>query len=91
MYKDFSKKFHKLVGGAKSIVVTTHIDSDNDAIASLLAVYFLISEKYPGKHVEMVVATKPDKRLKYFANFEKIQLIERPADRIGEFDLAIFV
>ncbi len=53
------KKFGKLINGAKSILVTSHISPDPDAVCSLLLMGTALSRNYPDKRISMVLEDEP--------------------------------
>jgi bifunctional oligoribonuclease and PAP phosphatase NrnA len=90
-YKEFSDKFWQLLGDAKSILITSHMDPDDDAIASVLSTYLVIKQKYPEKEVRMVFSSEVSNRWSYFENFEKIESGKDLTEVIEQFDLTIFL
>lgn len=90
-YLDFNKKLNELVSSAKSILITSHIDPDDDAMASVLAMYFILSQRYPDKKVRAVFSSQITKRWQYFENFEKIESAKDITGILGEFDAVVFL
>ncbi len=87
----FRADFFKLVGEAKSICITTHMSADEDAIASILAAYRLLSDKYPNKNVQVVYTGEANNRFRFFQSFEKIQFVPDLSDHLDKFDLLILL
>ena len=90
-YKEFSSEFYRLVSESNSILIRPHRDADDDAIASSLAIYFIIKQKHPDKNIEILVTPEISNRLAYFENFEKIRVVDDIASSLAKFDLAIFL
>ena len=88
---EFKEKFFNLVSPANSILITTHKDPDADAICSLLALFFVLSQKYPDKDIQMMVASLINPRFSSFANFEKVQQVKDLAEHMAKFDLVIML
>ena len=87
----FRADFFKLTDEAKSICITAHMSADEDAIASVLATYRLLSDKYPGKDIQIIYTGEPNNRFRSFENFEKIQFVPDLSDYLDKFDLAILL
>lgn len=87
----FAPTFFKLTDGAKSICITTHISADEDAIASILATYRLLTDKYPEKNIQIIHIGEPNKRFQSFQNFDKIQFVQNLSDHLDKFDLLILL
>lgn len=85
----FATDFFKLTDEAKKICITAHISPDEDSMASLLAVYRLLSLKYPEKELRMIYGTERIARYESFQNFEKIEFVVDLADYLEKFDLVI--
>ena len=45
--KEFEEKFWEMVEEAKNIMIAGHLNPDDDSIASILSVYWLVNERYP--------------------------------------------
>ncbi|OGE85126.1 MAG: hypothetical protein A3J48_03055 [Candidatus Doudnabacteria bacterium RIFCSPHIGHO2_02_FULL_46_11] len=88
---EFHQKFFDLAGRAQRVLLSTHRDPDGDAIASLLAAYFLLIQKFPDKVIKMMVSSPINDRFKAFANFDKIESVADISDHLDEFDLLVFV
>jgi len=71
----FRKKFWEMVEEAENIVITGHVGPDDDSIASMLAVYRLLAEKYPDKEIEIICTGKSINAFESFENFKKIQFV----------------
>ncbi|MDP2650621.1 MAG: DHH family phosphoesterase [bacterium] len=87
----FAPAFFKLTNGAKSICITTHMSADEDAIASILATYRLLTDKYPGKDTQIIHIGEPNKRFQSFQNFDKIQFVQDLSDYLDKFDLLVLL
>ena len=88
---EFHQKFFDLAGRAQRVLLSTHRDPDGYAIASLLAAYFLLIQKFPDKVIKMMVSSPINDRFKAFANFDKIESVADISDHLDEFDLLVFV
>ena len=87
----FRTDFFKLVGEAKNICITTHVSADEDAIASILAAYRLLTDKYPMKDIQIIHSGEPNKRFQSFQNFDKIQFVPDLSDHLDKFDLLVLL
>lgn len=90
-YSDFSKKFYALLGPANSILVTSHIDPDDDAMASVLSIYFILSQKYPDKNIDIKFSSEIDARWGYFENINKVQSAQDITDTLSQYGAVIFL
>ena len=86
---EFKKTFFKLAEEAGSVVITGHKSPDGDAVASVLAVYHLLSEKYPKKNIQMVLAGNRMRRFNSFLNYDKIKFVSDIVDEFEKIDLLI--
>ena len=91
MNKEFADNFWQLVSKSNSILIRPHINPDDDATASTLAVYHLIREVNPEKKVEMLATPTISPRLSFLNNFDKIQVVDDIVGRLNDFDLIIFL
>lgn len=87
----FKRDFFALTDTAQSIVVTSHISPDDDSIASVLAMYRLLTDKYPDKSVRMVYTGEQAGRYQYFQNFDRIEFVEDLADHLEGVDTLIML
>lgn len=87
----FAADFLKLTDEAKNICITTHMSADEDAIASILAAYRLLSNRYSDKDIQIIYTGELNKRFQSFQNFEKIQFISDLSDYLDKFDLLILL
>lgn len=85
----FGADFFKFTDTAKKICITAHISPDEDSMASLLATYRLLSDKYPSKEVKMIYGTERIPRYESFQNFNQIEFVNDIADCLDDFDLII--
>lgn len=90
-YKEFSEKFWKFAGEASSILITSHTDPDDDAIASVLSMYSIIKSRYPEKKTRIAFSSLVNQRWSYFENFEKIEFAGDIASIIDDFDMTLFL
>ncbi len=87
----FAVDFFKMADEAKNICITTHMSADEDAIASVLAVYRLISDKYPDKDIQVIYTGEANYRFRSFQNFEKIQFVSDAGNYFDKFDLLLLL
>ncbi len=87
----FTADFLKLTEEAKNICITTHMSADEDAIASILATYRLLSDRYPNKNIQIIYIGEKNNRFQSFQNFEKIQFNSDPAAHLDGVDLLILL
>jgi len=87
----FAIDFFKLADEAKSICITTHISADEDAIASILATYRLLTDKYPKKDIQIIHTGESNRRFQSFQSFDKIQFVSDLSDHLSRFDLLILL
>lgn len=82
-------EFISFVENSKRITITTHFSPDGDAIASSLAVYDFIKDKYPTKSVNIKIMGSGAPRFSSFQNYDKIEFINDLADELGNTQLLI--
>jgi phosphoesterase RecJ-like protein len=90
-YTEFNQRFHRLIDQSQTIIVTSHISPDEDAIASVLAVYFVLTQNYPHKQVKMVYTGQSVARWQTFLNYDEIQFVDDLADHLADVDTIIFL
>jgi len=86
-----AKEIEKLVSAAKYIIITSHKSFDDDSIGSVLAMYWTVKEKHPGKKVRVVYTGKPDERHKYFSGYQEIEFVDDLAWYLKGCDLLIML
>lgn len=89
--KEFTEKFFDLAESSKDVVITAHSSPDGDSISCVLAMYRILSDRYPDKKVRVVYSGSPDEHFSYFQNFEKIQWAKDMTERLEECDLLIML
>lgn len=91
--KEFIDRFYAKVNSAGSIVVTSHLSPDDDAIASVLAMYFLLVEelKISKGKVKMIYTGAKEVRWGYFKSFNDIMFVDDLVNHVGKKDLLIMV
>lgn len=87
--KKFKEEFFDLVKSSDKVFITGHISVDDDSIASVLAIYKILTEKYPDKKIEITYTDQPTSRFEMFANFEKINFVEDIVNEIEKGSLLI--
>jgi bifunctional oligoribonuclease and PAP phosphatase NrnA len=75
--KEFEEKFWEMVEEAKNIMIAGHLNPDDDSIASILSVYWLVNERYPEKEIRMVCEGEKTDEWEYFENFDKVEFVEK--------------
>ncbi|MEA1929672.1 MAG: DHH family phosphoesterase [Patescibacteria group bacterium] len=89
VHPTFNKHFWQLVGNAKRIAITAHISPDDDAIASVLALYQIILQKQPDKTVEIIITGRVVERFASFQYFDQIKFVDDLANNLEDTDLLI--
>ncbi len=86
---EFSTQFWKLVSDAENIAITTHTSPDEDAIGSLLALYTVLNNKYPNKHIRLLISGHEKSRFAKLALYPKIEFLPDISTLISPTDLFI--
>ncbi|MCL5094105.1 MAG: DHH family phosphoesterase [Patescibacteria group bacterium] len=89
--QEFKKLFFERVEKADSILITTHMAPDGDAIASLLVMFAFLKEKYPTKRLEMAITGEVKQKWSGFLNFQQIIAVSDIAEKINFADLVIIL
>jgi len=89
--ENFREKFTVLVEKSSDIVLTAHISPDDDSIGSLLALYGILSERFPEKNLRMLYGGRTSERHSIFTHFEKIQWVDDISEHLGSCDLLIML
>lgn len=89
--KEFRNKFFELSGKCSSILITTHLSPDPDAITSSLALYEILKRKYPKKNIRIVFSTEISEKWKTFSGSKKIESGTDISECLDEFDFLIFL
>lgn len=85
----FLHDFEKLIAGAKSAVITSHISPDDDSVGSVLAMYWIVKQKYPQLKVQVIYTGEPEKRYDSFAGYSEIKFVDDVANYLDGVDLLI--
>ncbi len=88
---EFKAEFFKLVEESNHILITAHISPDEDAIASVLSMYAILTTTYPAKSIRIAISSEPQDRLKMFKNYEKIEFVNDIANHLADTDLLIML
>lgn len=88
---EFRTEFFKLVEESQNILITSHISPDEDAIASVLSMYEILTTSYSSKNIRIAISSEPQDRLKIFKNYEKIEFINDIANHIENTELLIIL
>ncbi len=90
--KNIKKEFDKLVsGGASQIALVTHINPDDDAVGSVLAIYWYLTKYFPTKHTRMLLTGEKDSRFDYLANADKILWVDDVSDHLADTELLVIL
>lgn len=65
----------KIIENSESIIITSHMRPDQDAIGATVAMYRLLKKRYPRKQVVMTNIDKPSEKINFLADFDKIEEI----------------
>ncbi len=88
----FAEDFWQLADKVNRIAITSHKSADDDAIASVLTMFWIVNERYPEKRIEMILSGMPDtERYKSFVNFSAITFVDDCFTLMNDYELAIFV
>lgn len=71
-----TKELKKRILKAKSILLLTHKGPDLDAFCSMLILYKVLKENFPGKDITMKAKQYPNIKLPYMENIEIVETIE---------------
>ena len=88
---EFRREFLSLVGQAQTILLTAHVSPDDDSIASVLSLLYILKIKYPKKTLRIVYTGQPTKKYQSFANSDQVEFVEDLANHLGKADLLIFL
>ncbi len=89
--KEFRKEFFNLVETVDLVYITGHISVDDDSVSSTLAIYKIITQKYPNKKVKIVYTDQPTDQFKMFENFDQINFVPDIVKKIEKDSLLIMV
>jgi nanoRNase/pAp phosphatase (c-di-AMP/oligoRNAs hydrolase) len=89
--KEFAKKFFDIVEKSKNIYITSHIGEDPDSIASVLAVYKILTKKYPNKKITSVYTGKRNEKYTVFKDFNEIKYVPDITEKIEKGSLLIML
>jgi len=82
-------KFFDLIKSSSKIVLTTHFSPDDDAVSSILSLYYVLTNKFPKKQVEMIITGNPVNRFSVFLNYSQIHFVSELATKLASADLLI--
>ena len=88
---EFKIEFFKLIENSQNILITSHISPDEDAIASVLSMYEILSNKYTAKNIRIAISSEPQDRLKIFKHYEKIEFVNDISNHLTDTDLLIML
>lgn len=90
--KNFRTEFNGFVKShTDRIVITSHISPDDDAISSVLSIYYYLSKylEIPEERIKIIISGPNEPRWAYFKNFEKIEFVEDIYSSLTAKDLII--
>ncbi|MGI5826029.1 MAG: DHH family phosphoesterase [Patescibacteria group bacterium] len=85
------EKIDSFIQTAKSIVVTSHLSPDPDALGSALGVWFYIKNNFPDKKVKVVFEGLPAKLGSFLSGFSEITWTTNLSMELKDADLIFFV
>ncbi len=85
------REFEALMSAANRVAITAHISPDDDAIASVLTLYHILTERYAEKKIEIIYTGLPVERYKNLIDYDKIQFADDCADLVEGVDLLIML
>jgi len=83
--------FFNLVNKAENIGIAGHKSPDDDSIASVLAVYSLLKNKYPRKTVKIIQTGEKLNKYESFKHFNKIDFVPDITKCLKNIDLLILL
>jgi len=85
-YNKYKSEFDKFTKFSQSILITSHINPDGDAISSVLSTYYYLINilKIPQTNVRMVITGCYVPLWKSLSNYEKIEFVEDIALEIAD-------
>ncbi|MFA7301159.1 MAG: DHH family phosphoesterase [Candidatus Shapirobacteria bacterium] len=89
--KEIKIEFLKLVEESRRVTITTHFSPDDDAIASTLAVYAFIKNKFPEKSISIKIMGSSNNRFNIFQNYDKIDFVNELSSELENSKLLIMV
>lgn len=92
-YKEFKEKFDSIVNDSQRVYITAHINPDGDAIASVLSVYYYVTEilKYPEEKVSPIFSGEYDANWEYFKYYDQVKFVEDISDFIKPNSIVIML
>lgn len=88
-FMQFGRDSLALIESSSSVLITSHISPDDDSIASVLSVYTILTERFPGKSIRIGYSGESVARYNVFHNFEKIEFIGDVSEIVDTADLII--
>ncbi len=73
-----TKKLKKLIEKSETILITSHISPDPDALCSPLATYLILKQLYPKKEIKIYLEDPPPQHFKFLKNFNEIKIQPTP-------------
>lgn len=86
---NFLSAFNNLLTQSTSIILTTHISPDEDAIASILSLYHFIKQNYPDNSAKMIITGQSIDRYQSFPHFNQINFTSDLSKHLTGCDLLI--
>lgn len=87
----FHRAFDTILQTSESLIITSHLSPDDDAIGSMLALREVITTQYPSLSIRMVISGKPEHRWKSFTHFKDVQFVDDITNVVQPADTLIMV
>lgn len=85
----FREQFFDLVNKSKSILITSHVNPDDDSISSVLTLKYVLQKIHTIDSVEIVYSSMGSNRWTYFGGFNEIKFGIDITESIHKYDLII--
>ena len=89
--KLFLVHFKRKLNEAKKVIITCHKDPDDDAIASMLAIYEYVTQNSDVKTEMKVTGLKKRERWNIFKHYEHVEFVSDLYDELSDEDLLILL
>jgi bifunctional oligoribonuclease and PAP phosphatase NrnA len=88
-FSPFLSKFKTAAETSQSILLSAHMNPDDDAVGSLMGLYLYLTKEYPGKTITMAISSKQVDRWEYFSPYKKIQYGTDVGDMIADYEMFV--
>ncbi len=86
----FRLKFIPFIEEAPSVLITTR-KADDDGISSVLALYSILRQKYPGKDFKLAIRHFPNIRFHHLLHYDCIEFVTDITPYLSEFSHIVFL